>query len=229
MKHYMAMAVCVALARYMYAGSFFPLPSTNAIVLNFDNEIPEAVRETIRLDFDRCLLPSVSEIELYHSDRDPTNRMSIAGLWQSYGCLAAKADLVQICQKMALSRMALSPSMSHTASQQIISATSKARRRIQMKSRRLTLSLNHCHQPTWPSCPQTNCSLWICGRRFRRDNAQLNMRIQFCVIEGEQDILRHPDMLSSLGNAGQQTMHLISGAIYQWSIPSVKELSCPSI
>ena len=75
MKHCMAMAVCVALARYLCAGSFFPLPSTNAIVLNFDNEIPEAVRETIRLDFDRCLIPSVSEIELYHSDRDPTNRL----------------------------------------------------------------------------------------------------------------------------------------------------------
>ena len=82
MKHCMAMAVCVALARYLCAGSFFPLPSTNAIVLNFDNEIPEAVRETIRLDFDRCLIPSVSEIELYHSDHDPTNRLSIAGLWQ---------------------------------------------------------------------------------------------------------------------------------------------------
>ena len=93
MKHCMAMAVCVALARYLYAGSFFPLPSTNAIVLNFDNEIPEAVRETIRLDFDRCLIPSVSEIELYHSDRDPTNRLSLAGLWQPFGCLAATSRL----------------------------------------------------------------------------------------------------------------------------------------
>jgi hypothetical protein len=92
MKHCMAMAVCVALARYLYAGSFFPLPSTNAIVLNFDNEIPEAVRETIRLDFDRCLIPSVSEIELYHSDHDPTNRLSLAGFWHPY-CFAATSRL----------------------------------------------------------------------------------------------------------------------------------------
>ena len=92
MKHCMAMAVCVALARYLYAGSFFPLPSTNAIVLNFDNEIPEAVRETIRLDFDRCLIPSVSEIELYHSGHDPTNRLSLAGFWHPY-CFAATSRL----------------------------------------------------------------------------------------------------------------------------------------
>ena len=93
MKRCLVITVCVSLARYLYAGSFFPLPSTNAIVLNFNNGIPEAVRETIRKDFDRCLLPSVSEIELYHSDRDPTNRLSIAGLWQSYGCLAATSRL----------------------------------------------------------------------------------------------------------------------------------------
>lgn len=93
MKRCMAMAVCVTLTRYLYAGSFVPLPSTNAIVLNFNNGIPEAVRETIREDFDRCLLPSVSDIELYHFDRDPTNRLSLAGFWQPYGCLAATSRL----------------------------------------------------------------------------------------------------------------------------------------
>lgn len=92
MKRCMAITVCVSLARHLYAGSFFPLPSTNAIVLNFDSGIPAAVRETIREDFNRCLIPSVSEIELYHSDRDPTNRLSLAGLWHPY-CLAATSRL----------------------------------------------------------------------------------------------------------------------------------------
>ena len=81
------------IAPCLQAGDFYPLPSTNAVALNFNNGIPEGTREVIREDFQRCLSASATEIELYHSDRDPTNRMSLAGFWQSYGWLAATSRL----------------------------------------------------------------------------------------------------------------------------------------
>lgn len=77
------------LASCLLADDFYPLPSTNAIVLNFDSGIPQVVRERIREDFDRCLLPFASEVELYHFDRDPTNRLSLAGFWQPFSGFAA--------------------------------------------------------------------------------------------------------------------------------------------
>lgn len=80
------------LASSLLASDFYPLTSTNAIVLHFDSRIPETARGTIREDFDRCLIPSVSEIELYHFDQDPTNRLSLAGLWHPY-CFAATSRL----------------------------------------------------------------------------------------------------------------------------------------
>ena len=77
----------------LYADDFHPMPSTNAIALSFDSRVSEAIRESIQVDFQRCLSASASEIELYHFDHDPTNRMSLAGFWQPYGCLAATSRL----------------------------------------------------------------------------------------------------------------------------------------
>ena len=81
------------LASCLLADDFYPLPSTNTIVLNFDSEIPQVVRGRIREDFYRCLIPSVSEINLYHFDHDPPNRLSLAGFWQPFSGFAATSRL----------------------------------------------------------------------------------------------------------------------------------------
>lgn len=78
----------VGLVTNLYAGVFSPLPSTNAVSLNFDDRIQESTRDSIRVDFQRCLTPSAQEIELYHFDDDPTDCFSLAGLWYPY-CFAA--------------------------------------------------------------------------------------------------------------------------------------------
>ncbi len=75
------------------AGDFYPLPSTNAIVLNFASGIPMEVEQSIREDFQRCLTASTTEIEFYHLDRDPTNNMSLAGFWQPFADFAATSRL----------------------------------------------------------------------------------------------------------------------------------------
>ena len=81
------------LASCLFADNFYPLPSTNAIALNFDSGIPEAVRGRIREDFNRCYYPFASEVKLYHFDRDPTNRLSLAGFWQPFSGFAATSGL----------------------------------------------------------------------------------------------------------------------------------------
>ena len=84
MKRCMAMAVCVTLARYLYAGSFFPLPSTNAIVLNFNNGIQQEVRDLMRDDFQYDLTPQMEVVKLHHRDRNPTNCYRLANFEQPY-------------------------------------------------------------------------------------------------------------------------------------------------
>ena len=81
------------IASCLQADDFYPLPSTNAVALNFDNGILEGTREVIREDFQRCLSASATEIKLYHFDHEPANKLSMAGLWQSYGWLAATSRL----------------------------------------------------------------------------------------------------------------------------------------
>lgn len=87
------LAVLELFASWAHAGDFYPLPPTNAIVLNFASDIPQELELTIREDFQRCLSASASEIELYHFDHDPTNRMSLAGFWQPYSGFAATSPL----------------------------------------------------------------------------------------------------------------------------------------
>ena len=86
-------ATFALLAVCLRASDFYPLSSTNAVVLNFASEIPEVLELTIREDFQRCLAPSAAKIRLYHYDRDPTNRMSLAGFWQPYSGFAATSPL----------------------------------------------------------------------------------------------------------------------------------------
>lgn len=81
---FLSSAMFALLAACATAGDFFPLPSTNAIVLNFASEIPNEIEQAIREDFQRCLTPSMAEVELYHFDGDATNVMSLAGFWQPY-------------------------------------------------------------------------------------------------------------------------------------------------
>ncbi len=78
------LTMSISVVTCLYADDFYSLPSTNAIVLNFDSVIPAEVKQTIRDDFQRCLTPSASEIKLYHFDNDPTNHMSLAGFWKPY-------------------------------------------------------------------------------------------------------------------------------------------------
>ena len=71
------------------ADDFYPPPPTNAIVLNFDSEIPEATKDSFRKDFWRCLTPATTELaatklKLYHFDGDSTNYFSLAHFWQPY-------------------------------------------------------------------------------------------------------------------------------------------------
>ena len=80
----LSLAALALFASWAQTGDFYPLSSTNAIVLNFASEIPEELELTIREDFQRCLEPSAAKVWLYHHDRWPTNRMSLAGFWQPY-------------------------------------------------------------------------------------------------------------------------------------------------
>ena len=87
-KRCTTLAFCAAFVPSLYAGSFLSLSSTNDIVLNFDSRIPEVVKDAISVDFQLCLIPSASKIKLYHFDREPTNRLSLASFWQPYSFAA---------------------------------------------------------------------------------------------------------------------------------------------
>ena len=89
----LSLAALALFASWVQAGDFYPLPSTNAIVLNFSSEIPMKVEQSIREDFQRCLTASTTEIEFYHLDRDPTNKMSLAGFWQPFSDFSATSRL----------------------------------------------------------------------------------------------------------------------------------------
>ena len=80
----LSLAALALFASWAHAGDFYPLPSTNAIVLNFASEIPESIKDSISRDYQSCIMASVSDIELYHRDRDPSNHVSLAGFWQPY-------------------------------------------------------------------------------------------------------------------------------------------------
>lgn len=92
MKH-SAIFLFQLVAGVAFAGDYIPLPSTNAIVLRFDGSIPAETENAIREDYQYCLSASVSDLELYHFDQDPTNTMSLSGCWQPYGCSAATSRL----------------------------------------------------------------------------------------------------------------------------------------
>ena len=83
-KYTAALFVFGVVASCLLADDFYPLPSTNAVVLNFDNAIPEVTKEVIREDFQRCLTSSVRELELCHYDNESTNRLHLLGFWQPY-------------------------------------------------------------------------------------------------------------------------------------------------
>ena len=72
------------LALSLSAADFVALPSTNAISLKFDNNIPESIANSIRADFQYCLAPSIAEASLYRFDDTQTNVFSLAGFWAPY-------------------------------------------------------------------------------------------------------------------------------------------------
>lgn len=75
-------------AQGSFADVFVPLPSTNSIVINFDDRIADGVRASIDQDFQRSLAISTSELRLSHFDGDPTNKFMLSGLWQPYSFAA---------------------------------------------------------------------------------------------------------------------------------------------
>ena len=81
---------CLALTTFAlfafcaHAGEFYPLPSTNAIVLNFAEEIPEFIQDSISRDYQSCIKASMTELKLHHRDNDPTNHLRLAYFWQPY-------------------------------------------------------------------------------------------------------------------------------------------------
>ena len=83
-KFTVALFVFWGVALCLPADEFYSLPSTNAVVLNFDNGIPEGTRDVVREDFQRCLTSSVPELELCHYENEPTNRLHLLGFWQPY-------------------------------------------------------------------------------------------------------------------------------------------------
>ncbi len=87
------LATLVLFASCAHADSIYPLSSTNAIVLNFASEIPEELEQSIREDFQRCLEASATKVRLYHYERWPTNKMSLAGFWQPFAGFAATSRL----------------------------------------------------------------------------------------------------------------------------------------
>ena len=84
-----AIAFCLSADDYYH----YPLSSTNAVVLNFNNGIPEGTRDVIREDFQRCLTPSVVELGLYHFGSGPTNHLRLSGFWQPFSDFAATSRL----------------------------------------------------------------------------------------------------------------------------------------
>ena len=83
----------VSIALCAHSGDFHSLPSTNAIVLNFAGEISTEVEQSIRDDFLCCLAPLAATVRLYHSNSDPTNKMSLASFCQPFSDFAATSPL----------------------------------------------------------------------------------------------------------------------------------------
>ena len=91
----------------LQAGDFYPPPPTNAIVLNFDNRIPEASRAYFREDFWRRMTPATTELaaaklKFHHRDGEPTNYFSLANFWQPYKAASVITNLknkpINCCQ-----------------------------------------------------------------------------------------------------------------------------------
>ena len=78
------MATFALFAQSAQAGDFYPLPSTNAIVLNFASEIPEPIKDSISRDYQSCIMASMTELKFHHRDNDPTNHLRLAYFWQPY-------------------------------------------------------------------------------------------------------------------------------------------------
>ena len=80
----LSLAALALFASWAHAGDFYPLPSTNAIVLNFASEIPESIKDSISRDYQSCITASMTELKLHHRDNDPTNHLRLAYFWQPY-------------------------------------------------------------------------------------------------------------------------------------------------
>ena len=80
----LSLAALSLFASWAHAGVFYPLPSTNAIVLNFASEIPESIKDSISRDYQSCITASMTELKLHHRDNDPTNHLRLAYFWQPY-------------------------------------------------------------------------------------------------------------------------------------------------
>lgn len=81
---FLTSAVLALLALSLFADNYQSLPSTNAIVLNFDDRIQQEVRDLLREDFQFCLTPQMETVKLHHRDRNPTNRYRLANFEQPY-------------------------------------------------------------------------------------------------------------------------------------------------
>jgi hypothetical protein len=92
-KFCLSLTMLTLFASCAHADEYLPLPSTNAIVLNFEQGIPENTKEIFRDDFQRFLTLSITELELYHCDNEPTNLFRLSGFWQPYGDFAATSRL----------------------------------------------------------------------------------------------------------------------------------------
>ena len=80
----LSLAALALFASWAHAGDFYPLPSTNAIVLIFASEIPESIKDSISRDYQSCITASMTELKLHHRDNDPTNHLRLAYFWQPY-------------------------------------------------------------------------------------------------------------------------------------------------
>ena len=86
----MKVSFCLPLATFAlfapsaHTGTYYPLPSTNAIVLNFASEISESIKDSISRDYQSCIMASMAELKFHHRDNDPTNHLRLAYFWQPY-------------------------------------------------------------------------------------------------------------------------------------------------
>ncbi len=81
---YLPLTMLAFSALYATAGDFYPLPSTNAIVLNFASDIPEATKDSISRDYQVCITASMTELKLHHRDNSPIKQYRLAYFWQPY-------------------------------------------------------------------------------------------------------------------------------------------------